>query len=560
MIAGLAAAAGGLLGRIGLPALFARLEETFAGTERNSTLYSETMLGVRLEHELAMSADYRAVPVCVILVMAAALLLCLAFVPSAFAQGSLKRGRSRVRVPQGRTGSIGRGSLRFALLSIRRGGWRTLVVPAVCMALSFLVLVLGSVYAGWQSQLADALDHTRIEGMAVSNNGKYYSGLVVPVDHVQELCRLEDVESIAVSNGYPYWFRSEEPAFAQTSFGQESRMDWIRRQPQIVSLNDLSGARDFYYNEAVVEYLDGWDESFLAEADDPTFYDTGASMAEQSGEAVVYPAIVSNRFLEERGLAPGDTLTASFLVTKFYQEAELDTTLRIVGVYRQTGSKAQIYVPLAFSTPVDVLSGEEPEDLPVMDRYGWMNYSQEEMLRHYYYRQQTFETCRFTLASARKLSESRQHLEETGFSSVGRLSKIRTTLVLRDASFLKLTETLERYIATGRIILVLISLLVLLVGFIVSWLMIHSRRMEFALMRGLGTPGMRIFASFFTEQLLLCLLGCLLGAGASFGLGGIRADAFWAVGGFFACYLGGCAAAILLTGQMKLMELFTYRD
>ena len=43
--------------------------------------------------------------------------------------------------------------------------------------------------------------------------------------------------------------------------------------------------------------------------------------------------------------------------------------------------------------------------------------------------------------------------------------------------------------------------------------MVNARRMELALMRGLGVPRGKVFWTFFLEQALLCLLGsiCFLG-------------------------------------------------
>ena len=48
-------------------------------------------------------------------------------------------------------------------------------------------------------------------------------------------------------------------------------------------------------------------------------------------------------------------------------------------------------------------------------------------------------------------------------------------------------------------------------GFLIPWLMINGRRMEFAIMRELGASQKRVFASFCIEQVLLCLTGCLIG-------------------------------------------------
>ena len=119
---------------------------------------------------------------------------------------------------------------------------------------------------------------------------------------------------------------------------------------------------------------------------------------------------------------------------------------------------------------------------------------------------------------------------------------------------------MERNIAMGKIMFAVISLLIVFLGFIISWLMIFARRREFALMRGFGTKKRRVFSSFFLEQALLCLIGCLVGCTALFWLyaGGL-AQAL-AVAAYLVCYLLGATISILIIGRTNLMELLTVRE
>jgi len=96
-------------------------------------------------------------------------------------------------------------------------------------------------------------------------------------------------------------------------------------------------------------------------------------------------------------------------------------------------------------------------------------------------------------------------------------------------------------------------------GFIISWLMVNSRRMEFAILRGLGAGRGRVFLSFFLEQALLCLLGCLLG---SLALAAATGGISWlgAVGVFALCYLLGAALSVLTVGRTHLMSLLSERE
>ena len=95
---------------------------------------------------------------------------------------------------------------------------------------------------------------------------------------------------------------------------------------------------------------------------------------------------------------------------------------------------------------------------------------------------------------------------------------------------------------------------------LVSWLMFFSRMPEFALLRGFGAGKRRVFASFFQEQAILSLSGCLLGCAAFFRLyaGGIIQPL--AVAAYLICYLLGTAVSVLMIGRADLMELLTVRE
>lgn len=118
---------------------------------------------------------------------------------------------------------------------------------------------------------------------------------------------------------------------------------------------------------------------------------------------------------------------------------------------------------------------------------------------------------------------------------------------------------LGRYVTFSRILLPVLCGAVGLLGFIISWLMVNGRRMEFAIMRGLGASRGRVFRSFFLEQAALALAGCVLGGLALTALGS-AATGWLAAAGFLACYLIGCALAVLTVGRTKLMSLLSERE
>lgn len=75
----------------------------------------------------------------------------------------------------------------------------------------------------------------------------------------------------------------------------------------------------------------------------------------------------------------------------------------------------------------------------------------------------------------------------------------------------------------------------------------------------MGAGRGRVFGSFFLEQAMLalagCLAGCLVLAVTGAGLAGCLAAAALLV-----CYLAGCAVAVLAVGRTNLMQLLSEKE
>ncbi|MBP5294547.1 MAG: CDP-alcohol phosphatidyltransferase family protein [Lachnospiraceae bacterium] len=69
-----------------------------------------------------------------------------------------------------------------------------------------------------------------------------------------------------------------------------------------------------------------------------------------------------------------------------------------------------------------------------------------------------------------------------------------------------------------------------------------------------------LIASFFHEQFVLCLLGCLLGLSSLIWLYAGSPLQLVLSGAFFVLYLLGSVAAVIVNGRMKLMELFASKE
>lgn len=548
---------GGLLGRV-LRAALSSAQSLYEADQR----YSESLVG--LQRSLAYDAAPPRWPAlaAALGVFLAGLLLCALFLRQARRRNAPTRGKRKARIPRGGTATGGRGALRFALRNARRGGLRSCVVPAAALVLALFIGLLASAAQGWERQLDQLYENSKIEGQVVSLNGRTYSGLAVAAPTARQIWNSGRLSALDVSIGWHYWLAEEMPAFSDGGFGAESRSAWIGQQPSIYALSSLSAAPEFYYTQPQVEWLEGWDESVLASGDYGAFYEIlSFGLGESGGEAEVYPVVASRSFLEAHELELGD----EFVVCLRYalpigggnDTWDMGVSLKAVGSFVQQGPKANLYVPLAFYFPPQWLTGAE-DVLTNAERHAYFE-NRDDFLDNVK-SLTSFGTCRFTLSSAYALEALRDDLAEQGFSQVGSTGHNRTAILLRDAAFTETVGSLGRYITFGSILFPILLAVVGVLGFIISWLMINGRRMEFAILRGLGASRGKVFLTFFLEQALLCLGGCgaaclILAFVPSAGPG-----RWLAVGGFCLCYLAGCALSVLAVGRTNLMSLLSERE
>lgn len=560
VVAGSAAVLGTVIGAVtlrGMLRLALRAAQSLYAVDQR---YSQAAVGMALERSDEMAAPVWPALAAGGVVLVLALALCLAFLRQARQQNTPKRGRLSVRVPRDGTSVSGQGALRFAMLSARRGGWRSLVVPAAALVLSLFLGLLTATAEGWSRQTDALYESSTLTGQAVSTNGRWNTGLVVPADAARTLWKSGMLSDLSASLGWHYWSADEIPRFAENSFGQERRQAWIASQPQVVALNSLTAAPAYMNSQPpAVTWLDGWDESFLSDRTWQPFYHalrpgTGGLYGDK---AQTYPCIVGADYAVQRDLAPGDTFSVWLSWSTMNRTMESVVTLRIVGTVNQTGMAEDIYVPFGFwGDPAwldgqeDVLASGERPDFLFTDRV---------QMEKYFYGTTNYGTCAFTLRSAYDLEPFRQYLAQQGFSQVRAAGANRTTLLLLDQSFTETVSALGRYITFSRILFPALFAMVGLLGFLISWLMVNGRRMEFAIMRGLGASRRRVFASFFLEQALLCLTGCVIGCGGLLFLSG-GAVKWLAVLAFLLCYLIGCALSVRAVGRTNLMALLSERE
>jgi len=155
----------------------------------------------------------------------------------------------------------------------------------------------------------------------------------------------------------------------------------------------------------------------------------------------------------------------------------------------------------------------------------------------------------------------KDYLTNYGYSQVHKVSKVREFIVLKDASFNNSVASVKQQIHYINTLYPFLYVLVGIIAIAVSYLIVVSRKMECAIMRGLGTTRIRSFFSFFTEQSFLCLLGIIIGFLIwllAFGTLGLLHAGLTT--GFLICYLLGSAASVTIMNHSNVLTILRDKE
>ena len=529
-----------------------------------------------------------------LVVFAVALLSCLVFLSIAFKVNQMKGRRKTGPQKEGKTSKLRGGGRKYAILSILRGGTRTTVVPLLAVAVVFFLGQLSTTSASYHQQLEDIYENTTISGKFTDVHGKQIGDQVIGAYNVMNLFRTGMIEDLSVSmdqwvllNGTlihadgtegvanqiimplnEYKFENVQRMFGKSSLGI-----------QLIAINNFNRAPEFYYLDNIAaNFLEGYDKSLFAV---PT------------GNEEIYYCIVSSDLMDDHDIVLGDTIRVSPFLSEgkeptLYSESVYASPgkepvtgppldyydLLVVGSYEQQSSVNTIYVPLPlmFDTSLiwdagqptdedaslvfteDQINGEV--DSQAVDEGFVPTEAQVESLLD-----TVFYSATFKIPDSRDLTELKDYLIDYGYSQVNNIGKYRTFVVIDDAVFNNAVAGLKQQIRYTNTLYPFLYVLVGVIAFVVSYLLVVSRRMELAILRGLGATSLTTFLSFFMEQSFLCLLGVGIGAAGWILLrGSLIPQHLWLVLGFVGCYFIGSGLSIAIMNQRNLLTILSDKD
>ena len=454
-----------------------------------------------------------------------------------FAVGSLRERKSfqtktlRRRMPkrEARASRLS-GFFKYGLLSMFRSRTSSAAVLALGLATALFFGQLTASLSGYRDQLVVYKNNAEIAGSATDYLGKRISGLVLRGGSVARLSTFELVEDccITLNLGHIRFLGvegGEQIPFSWPRYGSyayESAFYWLNKDPLWVGTNSVARCPLFHFSgSGSVEWLEGWSEADFVRLDElsETIYD----YEYQSSRTITYrggPAVcaLSASMMEEHGIRLGDRINTviAYYHPKF-EELLLPLQLQVVASYVGPVDSTTVFCPVTMIRP----GWEDSKFFPEIregagEKYRlageyWTGAELNEFRTLGITPAQNYSSFTFNLRDSGRLDELRTALADAGFTWVHSGERSKNYAMIEDEVYLNTVHSMERQIQYVELLYDSLYLLAGVIGFVLAWLMIQSRRREIAVMRALGTQNGRIVGNFLAEQFLLMASGLAAG-------------------------------------------------
>lgn len=165
----------------------------------------------------------------------------------------------------------------------------------------------------------------------------------------------------------------------------------------------------------------------------------------------------------------------------------------------------------------------------------------------------------FQVSDALSLNAFKQEMKDLGFRSVVHTELDQSVngvaLNVNDAAFISTAERLRQVIDTVRAFFPFLLILIVGVGYLITLLLLQSRKKEMALLRSIGLNRYKCFRVFFVDQLTLVITGVVAGSVLSVLIQGNYGGSSALAGGLVGiCYMAGNSLALWRLLGVRVME------
>lgn len=401
---------------------------------------------------------------------------------------------------------------QYIVYSIKRRKTANLIIVAVSIMLVILLnLYFGSINS-YQKQLEELAENVPVYCQITSRNGALRNGLFISektVDALQQSERIKDLSCMAI-------LMAGEGDFDKTEYTKHLNL-YVAGINRVEAAGELTTDMIHMDEEEAKEFL------------------VSDKMA----------CIVSEKVMKKRQWEIGDKILLNF----YYYSADSEY------------SKLAIY-PMGGAVEVEIAGTME-------DLQGKTNavctdiIMPLEAVRHVYHQfELSFfaDTVTFHVRDPLQLNDFKEEMRSIGLLEAvpdAADSYTGCALAVRDGSFITSATDLEHTIELMKSFIPAVCVLVILTGYVVSYLSGSSRKGEYALLRLQGMKKSKVTILFLLEQMMLVFAGNLAGDVIIALLSPDLSVAVFVNGVLFAAYLVGAAAAYGRMSRVSVVRLLS---
>ena len=564
-----ASVAGNIFASVFSGSLTGLIDKSLAGTQSVMSLYSSASLGISIPFTGKITMPAWPGILCAVLLCIAGIAACLVFLhialrpvsPEAYTVRKEKKEKSRSSEPKNAMPLKLSGAARkYILLSIKRGGIRTLAIPLVSALMVVFILVPANALSSYKKQIEELNNNTRIDCYFTDYGGKRRYDLVLMDNMVGVLNESEYFDNFHFSACDPYAVvytlsKGEEGEQVRTEYGEsvpsggfsfDSFLANFMNGPKMFYTDEFTSVPEFVGKQAPeVRWLDGYGYEYFTEERNPFPYTTrddrlGTNIFKCPVDARELNVVVPESFLEQYKVKLGDSV--GMLVSEDLVKEEY----KIVGAFHDVGTTNFIYtrrdnVHKTFIIYSQVRPGMPTGEMLVVKP------------------RNSSSSGSFRLTDTNRIVEAKEWLKFKGFSRVHESGFYRLYPILEDQEYCESLEKLQRNIGYLEKVLPAMAALVLLAGFAAAYLLMFRRRVEIATLRSIGETSARVFFIFCAEQLSEAVLGTLLCVAIWIAVAGINAN-MWLSAAFFAGFFVGTVISALRMSRNNLLDVLSDRE
>jgi ABC-type lipoprotein release transport system permease subunit len=400
--------------------------------------------------------------------------------------------------------------LRYAIRSIFRGRFRSMVVPVLFTVMLIFIFLFNQMRESYRMELNNVYENIPVS-LWFTNSRALRSDMGITGESFDEL----EVSGYVRDKWHYKEYRYMDLGLVRRADGtQPSIPPGTYEIPRgdfsyetfTYQLNSMTSPFQVSYRyDLIPEFVQAgtdavtWAEGASQEQFESFVFDWEAwSIAiqeERVPEPQLVPGLFSWNYLREKGYNLGDTIRLS----QFYLDpgnstwSNLDHDILVAGGYEVNVDRDAVYVPVSMN--ID-------SHFRLLNRVpNYYTYDNEILMEEATVLNAFSNDGGFTIGNPAQLTAFKDWLESR-YDPVGKIVNNRRWLIIDDKALYSTIESLTRYIGYMDMLFPVMMAAVAAIGFIASSLLLKSRGSEISALRSLGARVRQVFLSFFIEPII----------------------------------------------------------